>query len=380
MKLIFLFFLFLFMLECSYQKKYAPGTILFEDSLNGSVQHEAWKVAPNRFVELPGNETVFQLQATPTDTFVLHPWVGDNSWENIRLEVEFLVTDSTRSGFIGLQFHIQDDSVRCCNLAFYIGGNINDERRVETTGHWSKGNLSWKLWPFAQRSFQLESDKWFKLRMDIGKTIANVYVNKDSTPVYTTYDLPFANGGIRFWQYGGSAYFRNLKVTALGQSDVQPVLPDPFKAIRDKATHSWEITELLTHESGIEQMPSADYKWHPAATDARGVLNVTAAYPENLEKRVLFARATIESQPDTTQICHFSYTDRANLWLNGKRIYTGQPRGWFDPGRTLEDEYGRLIPDLFSVEVPFKTGTNEIIVGLEIKEPQFGSGIWMRVD
>ncbi len=60
-------------------------------------------------------------------------------------------------------------------------------------------------------------------------------------------------------------------------------------------------------------------------------------------------------------------------------VFKGEPRGWFDPGRSPEDWFGRLIPDQFEVELSLPEGENEILVRLEVNEPLFGSGFWIRM-
>jgi hypothetical protein len=191
---------FIFIL-CTRQTATVPGTVLFQDPLDGR-KVDGWIIAPANFVSIPDHGTALKLEPTRPDSFVFSPWVGNSTWDNYRIEVEMLVTNE-RKGFIGIQFHIQEDSVQCCNLGFYVGGEIESDRYFETSVHYNKANLSWKLWPFSQKSFRIRENEWLKLRMDIGPEIANVYLNGDSTPVYTTYDLPFKTGGIRFWQYGG---------------------------------------------------------------------------------------------------------------------------------------------------------------------------------
>jgi hypothetical protein len=181
------------------------GDILFEDPLDGSIV-PGWNTIPEIYIKLPQHGMVYDLQPGASGSFIGLPWVGDQTWGNYRIEIEFMIKDGENRGFIGLQFHVQDDSVMGNNIGIFTGGELPSERWLETSVHYNKNNLSWKLWPFSQKSFNLAANTWTKLRIDAGESITNVYVNNDTTPIYTTYGLPFATGGVRFWQYGGLAY------------------------------------------------------------------------------------------------------------------------------------------------------------------------------
>jgi hypothetical protein len=95
---------------------------------------------------------------------------------------------------------------------------------------------------------------------------------------------------------------------------------------------------------------------------------------------VIFARTYVSASGEGPASALFSYTDRANVWCNGKLVYKGKARSWSDKENiSSEDGFGRLLPSLFEFEMPLDKKTNEIIIGIEIKEPQFGSGFYLRL-
>ena len=71
-------------------------------------------------------------------------------------------------------------------------------------------------------------------------------------------------------------------------------------------------------------------------------------------------------------------TDSTAWTEEDERVFDGERRGWNDPGRSEAVGWGRLMPDQFGVELPLVSGENEILVRLEVNEPLFGSGFWMR--
>lgn len=356
------------------------GEVLFEDALNGSPS-PGWRVPPENFVEHPEYGTVYLLE--PGDkrlTVENPPWVGDTSWECYRLEFEVCTTGGG-DGWVGPDFHVQEDGA-CSNLQFYSTRESNDVL-FESSARWVEGQLAWKLFPFAQRIVKLPKGEWAKIRVDVGDTFANVYMNGDTESCYTVRYLPFSRGGIRLWNYAGSGYFRNLRVTALSDDEIEPKLEDPWtKVIGEGVIRDWEMTPLFpegaTRDDALSAIAEGTADWMDAPVDVRGVVAVSAAGITGSDRKgVIFARTIVSGAPSS---CRLTYTDQITMWVNGVEVFKGEPRGWFDPGRSPEDWFGRLIPDQFEVELSLSEGENEILVRLEVNEPLFGSGFWMRTE
>jgi hypothetical protein len=359
------------------------GDILFEDPLDGTPR-EGWRVPPASFVEHPEYGTVYLLEPGDGSTAESPPWVGDETWGNYRIEFE-VCTTGEKDGWVGPDFHVQDGGLNCVNLQFY-STRERDEIVFETAARWGHGSLGWKLFPMGQRFVHAPKGEWVKVRADVCGDFLNVYLNDDPEPCYTVRHLPFDRGGVRLWNYHGSGYFRNLRITALGEGEVEPVLEDPWeKVVGKEIVRGWQLSRLLPEGTGKDDAPAAveseEMDWRDVATDARGIVVLGAAGAEYAgEKGVVFARATVESTEGAKRVCRFTYTDQLTMWVNGIEVFRGEPRGWFDPGRSPEDWFGRLMPDQFRAELPLAPGANEIIVRLEVNEPLFGSGFWVRLE
>lgn len=359
------------------------GEILFEDPLDGTPR-EGWRVPPENFVEHPEHGTVYLLEPGEGSTVENPPWVGDETWESYRIEFE-VCTTGEKDGWVGPDFHVRDDGSSSLNLQFY-STRERDEIVFETAGRWGHGSLGWKLFPMGQRFVHAPKGEWVKVRADVGGDFLNVYLNDDPEPCYTVRYLPFARGGVRFWNYYGSGYFRNLRITAHGEGEMSPVLEDPWDKVVGKGiVRGWRLSRLLPEGAGkddaLTSVASEETGWREVPVDARGVVVVSAAGPEYAtEKGVTFARATVDSPGRAVRICRLTYTDQLTMWVNGEEVFRGEPRGWFDPGRSSEDWFGRLMPDQFEVELSLEPGANEILVRLEVNEPLFGSGFWVRLE
>ena len=217
-----------------------------------------------------------------------------------------------------------------------------------------------------------------KWRLDIGTDVINVFVNNDSTPVYTSYNLPYSSGGVRFWQYYGAAYIKNFKITKLEHS-VEPVLKDTWSKIDpQKSIKQWNISSFITDpEFTFSPKNDTQIKWQAVQPDKQGRINLSAHFP-GLIKGKIIGQTTILSDSAVKQKIFLSYTDKLKLFCNEKLIFDGPSRGWNDPGRNFQEGFGRLLPDLFQTTLSLKKGKNLVQIEMDIKEPEFGSGFWMR--
>lgn len=357
------------------------GEVLFEDPLNGTPV-KGWRVPPDRFVDHPEFGTVYLLEPGEGSTIENPPWVGDETWSYYRIEFE-VCTTGEKDGWVGPDFHVSDDGSDCCNLQFY-STRERDDVVFEVAGRWGAGSLGWKLFPIGQRFVRLPKGEWAAVRVDVADTFVNVTVNDEPEPCCTIRYLPFSKGGIRLWNYYGSAYVRNLRVTALSENDVVPALEDPWAAVAGKPVITgWQVSRPFPEGTGRDGAPPSilpsDAAWRDAALDPRGVMIVSALGAEYASgKSVVFARTALGSPEAAERTCRLTYTDQLTLWVNGREVFRGEPRGWFDPGRSPEDWFGRLIPDQFEAALPLDQGDNEILVRLEVNEPLFGSGFWIR--
>jgi hypothetical protein len=352
--------------------------VLFEDRFDGSPD-PGWRVRPVSLVEDPSHGRALFLKEGDPNAGPWLGWAGDDTWRNYRVEVEVLPQGR---GFVGLDFHVRDDESGCCNLHFPASPE-GGERLFEGCGRWSDANTSWKLGPLSQRTAPTRPGEWIALKLDAGETAANVFVDSDPEPVFTIYDLPFDRGGIRLWRYRAAAFFRNLRVTALGA--VEPLLEDVWEGVAGpEVIRTWQISRMLPTGSGADDAAAfargSEMSWRNANTDRRGVVNVIAIDPsEYCESGVVLARATVRSPVVTSRRIRLTYTDQLSMWLNGRSVFRGERRGWNDPGRSEADGWGRLMPDQFEAELPLSAGENELLLRLEVNEPLFGSGFWARL-
>jgi hypothetical protein len=353
------------------------GELLFEDRFDGSAV-DRWRIPPISLIDDPEHGRVLHLKAGDPNAGLWLGWAGDESWRSYCLEMEVLPVGEER-GFLGFDFHVQSDGTGC-NVHFFAFPE-ESERHFEGCVRHDDSNTSWKLGPLSQRRAPVVRGEWMKLKLDAGETVANLYVDDSGEPVFTIYDLPLPSGGIRLWRYYASAYFRNLRITALDR--VEPILDDTWgSVISSGIIRDWAVSRMLPRGFGSHGTFDArgdDMGWREVATDRRGVVDVVGVDPaEYCQPGVVFARSEVASSEYAERTFRLTYTDQLSMWVNGERVFVGERRGWNDPGRSDADGWGRLMPDQFEIEAPLVPGENEILVRLEVNEPLFGSGFWVR--
>ncbi|MCP4726571.1 MAG: hypothetical protein GY863_16115 [bacterium] len=227
----------------------------------------------------------------------------------------------------------------------------------------------------------INKDEWVKYRIDVGENFVNAYVDDFEQPVFTVYDPPHSSGGVRLFSLrNGEAYLRNLRITQLSSNDIKPILEDEWKTVRGlNVIRDWEVTSPQSSEFGLENIPeeinNSEMNWIEAGTDERGVVNLSAMFPEQNTKGTVFARTVIDSDSDEIRKAWVTYTDRCMIWCNGKLVFKGPNRGWNDPESNHDC---RLKPDNYEFDLPLQKGENVLLLRSEVIE-KWGWAFWMRL-
>ncbi len=301
------------------------GDVMFEDSLQGSAGR-GWKIAPANFKSIAEIAPAYLLELDKDGYPVSPAVVGDTSWGAYRVEVEFY---SMGGGWAGIDFHMQDDTQRGCNVSVYPVPEAN-AAVFEAAAWCSKTAFSWKLYPAGQRKSTVKPTCWNRLKIDVGRTVANVYLDGDPKPVYTVYDMPFRRGGVRFMAYYAPAAFRNLRVTCLAEEDVRPILEDPWADARRKSVvRGWQVSAPMPLKKidalATDPLQPLVLDWQEAVTDGRGVVDLTRQFSDFGRKGAVFAKRTVSCDVAREEVVRLTYTDRLKMWCNGKLVFDGPP-------------------------------------------------------
>jgi hypothetical protein len=260
------------------------------------------------------------------------------------------------------------------------GSGLNEA--FQSMGIW--GTIcAWKLYPESQGYAIFPRERWIALRLKVLPKQARLYVNNMSYPTLIFRDMPFESGGVQFWSFCGSGYFRNFCVAELGSDPIEDKRISPWRLYaRDELLCDWEVSPVLDISiDEIGRLPDDIYSptstWLAVTADARGIVNLSPLPLRFPHVNAVFARASVVAERDGPRRCWFTYTDRMKIWCNGRLVFKGVPRGWQDPGR--EKFFGgRLIPDEFEIKLPLRKGNNELLV-MSGRTENWGWGYWFRL-
>lgn len=156
--------------------------VLFSDDLNGKVG-PGWAMPPRDFRSVPGHGELCLLDTATRRKRHPLPAVGDATWSRYRVEFEFM--PKSRKGYTGLNFHVQPNG-DACNLHFPSGCSGRSEA-FQTMSIFGR-SMAWQLYPESQGYALFRPDAWSRIRLDVGTTCANLFVN--GGPVLTMFDVP----------------------------------------------------------------------------------------------------------------------------------------------------------------------------------------------
>ncbi len=306
--------------------------LLFQDSLDSKAGH-GWAVPPRDFREVPGLGRLCLLDTATRKKRHPLPAVGDSTWSRYRVEFEFM--PKSNKGYTGLNFHVQENG-DACNFHFPSEASGRNEA-LHTMYVYGKSG-TWQLHPESQGYAVFRQDAWSQIRLDVGSTNANLFVN--GAPTLTMFDMPFKNGGIQFWSYFGQVFIRDLKVTDLSRSRVVPVFKNPWLIYRDaRILRRWQVALCDVADSSSSSAPADEIlgglDWREVDADKRGVVNLSRTFRDSNTKASAFAQTEVVCEKGTQTKIHLTYTNELTLWCNGKLVFAGEPRGWNAPEALL---------------------------------------------
>lgn len=186
----------------------------------------------------------------------------------------------------------------------------------------------WQLYGQHQRDLHIPNNEWFHVKIDLAGQKMACYVHGQEYPLFWTEALQSgsASGRIRFFGQG-DYYVSNLKVTKREQSDfgafrsVSTTLPESY-------LDSWRVSPALPLEkdetsASLERFRTVSGEWKTLQAEAQGLINLTRHIQKNTGHVAILAKTSIPSDEAQSRKLFLGYSDRIDLFLNGKLIFSG---------------------------------------------------------
>ncbi len=154
---------------------------------------------------------------------------------------------------------------------------------------------------------------------------------------------------------------------------IDPVANDP------RYIRKWLINEPLATDQGIdfsdEYVPKPETKWEVISAERRGLINLTRKFGKTTGRRIVWLKATINSEKDQDKMLRFGFSDEVWVMINNKPLYLDKNL-YNTPMAKIPD--GRCSIENSTIRVPLKKGENQLMIG--VANFFYGWGIVARFD
>ncbi|MFS4469699.1 family 16 glycoside hydrolase [Maribacter sp. 2210JD10-5] len=312
-------------------------------------------------------------------------------YEFINGTIEFDV-ELKGQGFPGINFRTSKDTLN--SEIFYLRHFGKPDPLRRTTMQYAAvidGVNLWDLTDDYQAAATIHENKWNHIKLVVHGKQMKVFVNDMAQPALLVPSLEgiTKSGGIGL---SGNVIYANLTIkpnavdTLPATKGYDPTYNDP------NYLRSWQITEPKDFPFGKDLMLGIPVSpgvtidptyldstaiWKPVAAEYRSVVNLTHKFgaTKNGERRLTWLKTTISSEKEQEKLLKLGFSDEVWVFINGQPLHVD--KNYFgSPG--MKEPRGRASLENTSFKIPFKSGTNELLIG--ITNYFFGWGIIARLE
>ena len=241
---------------------------------------------------------------------------------------------------------------------------------------------NWQLFngPGFTGAVDIPRDEWFHIRLEVAGAQARLYVKDMNRPALVMSDLKSGvqKGQVALYVLTGATYFSNFEVRTTPDVPWERHLPSMPANTLTRWSLSPAYDALARNlERPLTKEESDAIQWQDVEAEPPGfvvlyryrqaphaMVTFQGDFSKRLEPqpgmRVLYARATINSDRDQVKKLEIGYSDDVSVFLNGKILYRGRSaQGFRDPGFL-----GIVNPENDAVYLPLKKGTNELMLAI----------------
>ena len=279
--------------------------------------------------------------------------------------IDFDMAFEDARAFLSVRFRIQNDS----NFEeFYVRPHQSGNPDAMQYTPVFNGKAGWQLYHGKGYSatYSYNFGEWIHVRLIISGDQMEVFINDMSQPILPVHDLKLtaAPGGIGFGSSLSGAYFANFSYKEM----TKPTLVNKTEALPEIAPEfiqNWQVSQELSSTELAKFYQLKDFyknntlRWQSITPEYSGMINISQVATASEETNTVLVKTIINSDKDQIKQLQFGYSDIANVYVNGKIIYSGQ-----NIFRSRDYRYLGTIGFFDSVYLDLKKGDNEIIFGV----------------
>ena len=261
----------------------------------------------------------------------------------------------------------------------YFRGHLNNKPDALQYTPVENRNSAWQIFSDLNSAGPVSQvyDKWNDVKIVVEGDKADIYFNSDE-PVLHIPDLKadLGAGAVSLRATGrksNTVYFSNVIVRPLAKGEGVTGTPKKMPEPPEGLIEMWQVSSPFSEADIAETLtltPAAPaaLSWAPLAAETNGIANLAKVAAKTREANTVFVSLNIRS--DTAQMKNmlFGYSDRVRIYLNGKRIYSGDA-GW----RVRDYRFLGTVGFFDSAGLDLKAGNNELMVGVS---ETFGGWAW----
>lgn len=290
------------------------------------------------------------------------------------IEMDVLVP-ADRS-FHGLQWHVRGDDAETFFVRPHQVGNPDSIQYTPV----SHGISSWQLFHgegfWAPITFPIGA--WFTLRVVFAGERAEVFVGDLERPALSIgrQRQGLVSGGIGLLVGGPGLYVARY---AWSDERVPFAAPaPPSERATAGAIARWDVSDpfaeahLDTDASALPADLVAARRWTSLDAEPSGLADLARVNGIVGDRNTVLVRAAIDAPAAMTRLLAFGFSDRATLFLNGRRLFRGD-----DTYRSRDYRFLGSIGYWYRLDLPLRAGRNELV--LAVSEDLGGWGVMARL-
>lgn len=279
--------------------------------------------------------------------------------------VEFDLAVSGARGFAGLVFRNQGGG----NYEnFYIRPHQSGNPDANQYQPVFNSVAAWQLYHGEKYSVPVAYPKneWMHIKVHYAGTVAKVFIDSEA-PVLVIDNLkrsPEAGSiGVSVADFA-EAHFADFRYMPLADAYEHPYLGKSRPLSDPGVISAWEVSGAFDRAevASLTQLSSKHLDrldWTPVESETDGLINLAQVQGVQPGRDTAFARTSIETDTAQTRQLSFGFSDSAVVFVNGKRVYSGD-----NTYRSRDYRYLGSIGLFDSVTLNLNPGRNEICVAV----------------
>jgi len=314
---------------------------------------ERWEVAGEAsFVEVDGRQAI-RLGSAPGQP----PRGAQANLRDVTFTTGTIEYDVLAQGydFAGLAFRQQEDGN---SELFYIRPHQNGNPDSTQYTPVVNGSLAWQI--FTGEGFTSQHHfnygHWMHVRADIYADSALITI--DGTPALAIPHLKSRSraGALGLTSVSGAA-FANFSVTPIeNYRDPNPAPPLP--PVAPGIVAAWQVSPAMAEADAAARAARGDWAgiaWQRIPVESHGIDNLSLAGADGDGRHSYIARFSLRTRAARTLAMDFGFSDRVQVYLNGRLLYAGH-----DEQGSRDYRFLGIVGFWDSLYLPLRAGANEV--------------------